>query len=470
MQGRRGARPSTDSVLGLLEDPQRERGLGPARSRRRSRPVRQDRQLHRPHLQGGRRRLQDHHRPGRPAQQPAIPDADPPGRGLPRLRDQPDPGGPASRSASARSTAIRRSGRTAQPTARRTGTSTRASPRNLGITPEQRPWLFVVKKNKTVLERLLDWIRNHVADTHDPQTGQTDRHQPAAAADRRRGRSRVRRHRRAGLRRRRHARRGARADGHQQPHPQDPALASRGRPMSATRRRRSPTSSSTSEARRSEEGPDLFPSVLHHQPRGRRPTTSARPGCSACARRMGASAGCRWSARSPTTSTEDGRAAGCRRSTRTTMSRCYEGRTSCRRRSRGDRCLRPRLRGAAAAGPGERALLDARPRHPVQLRAEGRASRRSRSIVQRICASGSPAGSATRTFSTQLQRLWESDFVPTTDAAVASSIRPERACRRSTWEEIADGPARRCRRHRGPDDQRHGQGRARLRRAARTRA
>lgn len=33
------------------------------------------------------------------------------------------------------------------------------------ITPEQRPWLFVVKKNKTVLERLLKWIRNHVADT-----------------------------------------------------------------------------------------------------------------------------------------------------------------------------------------------------------------------------------------------------------------------------------------------------------------
>ena len=40
--------------------------------------------------------------------------------------------------------------------------------RNLGISPEQRPWLFVVKKNKTVLERLLRWIRNHVADLHDP--------------------------------------------------------------------------------------------------------------------------------------------------------------------------------------------------------------------------------------------------------------------------------------------------------------
>lgn len=43
--------------------------------------------------------------------------------------------------------------------------------RNLGITPEQRPWLFVVKKNKTVLTRLLGWIRNHVANTHDRETG-----------------------------------------------------------------------------------------------------------------------------------------------------------------------------------------------------------------------------------------------------------------------------------------------------------
>ena len=43
--------------------------------------------------------------------------------------------------------------------------------RSLGITPEQRPWLFVVKKNKTVLERLLGWIRNHAADTRDRETG-----------------------------------------------------------------------------------------------------------------------------------------------------------------------------------------------------------------------------------------------------------------------------------------------------------
>lgn len=43
--------------------------------------------------------------------------------------------------------------------------------RNLGITPESRPWLFVVKKNKTVLDRLHHWISNHVANTQEPETG-----------------------------------------------------------------------------------------------------------------------------------------------------------------------------------------------------------------------------------------------------------------------------------------------------------
>lgn len=36
--------------------------------------------------------------------------------------------------------------------------------RQLAISPEQRPWLFVVKKNKSVLVRLLKWIQSHVAD------------------------------------------------------------------------------------------------------------------------------------------------------------------------------------------------------------------------------------------------------------------------------------------------------------------
>lgn len=39
------------------------------------------------------------------------------------------------------------------------------------IRPEERPWLFVVKKNKTVLERLLNWISNRVANHVDPATG-----------------------------------------------------------------------------------------------------------------------------------------------------------------------------------------------------------------------------------------------------------------------------------------------------------
>jgi hypothetical protein len=41
----------------------------------------------------------------------------------------------------------------------------------MNVSPEQRPWLFVVKKNKTVLERLLYWIRNRVANHVDPVTG-----------------------------------------------------------------------------------------------------------------------------------------------------------------------------------------------------------------------------------------------------------------------------------------------------------
>ncbi len=41
----------------------------------------------------------------------------------------------------------------------------------MNISPEQRPWLFVVKKNKTVLDRLLHWIRNRVANHVDPETG-----------------------------------------------------------------------------------------------------------------------------------------------------------------------------------------------------------------------------------------------------------------------------------------------------------
>lgn len=43
--------------------------------------------------------------------------------------------------------------------------------RSLGIRPEQRPWLFVVKKNKTVLTRLHKWIIDHVANTTDNATG-----------------------------------------------------------------------------------------------------------------------------------------------------------------------------------------------------------------------------------------------------------------------------------------------------------
>lgn len=43
--------------------------------------------------------------------------------------------------------------------------------KNLGVSPEALPWLFVVKKNKTVLARLLKWIHTHVADALEPESG-----------------------------------------------------------------------------------------------------------------------------------------------------------------------------------------------------------------------------------------------------------------------------------------------------------
>jgi len=41
--------------------------------------------------------------------------------------------------------------------------------KNLGITPEQRPWLFVVKKNKSILDSIYKWLKNYVADYEDAQ-------------------------------------------------------------------------------------------------------------------------------------------------------------------------------------------------------------------------------------------------------------------------------------------------------------
>lgn len=43
--------------------------------------------------------------------------------------------------------------------------------KHFSISPEERPWLFVVKKQKTVLTQLLKWIRGHVADVTDTKTG-----------------------------------------------------------------------------------------------------------------------------------------------------------------------------------------------------------------------------------------------------------------------------------------------------------
>lgn len=43
---------------------------------------------------------------------------------------------------------------------------------NLGVTPEERPWLFVVKKQKNILTGLLKWLKEHVSDSVDSETGE----------------------------------------------------------------------------------------------------------------------------------------------------------------------------------------------------------------------------------------------------------------------------------------------------------
>ena len=53
------------------------------------------------------------------------------------------------------------------------GDFNRAVARSLGISPEERPWLFVVKKNKSVLTLLLNWIRNRVSNAKDTTAGRS---------------------------------------------------------------------------------------------------------------------------------------------------------------------------------------------------------------------------------------------------------------------------------------------------------
>lgn len=54
-----------------------------------------------------------------------------------------------------------------------TGDFGRGAFKHQAITPEERPWLFVVKKSRTVLVNLLKWIQNHVADSPLPADAAT---------------------------------------------------------------------------------------------------------------------------------------------------------------------------------------------------------------------------------------------------------------------------------------------------------
>ena len=56
-----------------------------------------------------------------------------------------------------------------------TGDFTTRTANALNISPEQLPWLFVVKKNKTVLTKLLGWVKQRASNQTDQETGQVMR-------------------------------------------------------------------------------------------------------------------------------------------------------------------------------------------------------------------------------------------------------------------------------------------------------
>ncbi len=157
---------STDTVLELLEDPARPRALGSPRTCCRTRPVREDGPLY-----GGNCKAADAgykiiivlaglHNNLRAQTQVRLDE------GFLGYATNPDPEimdfvgvGFGGRDANIKPNCA--TNRT------ETGDFNTRVARHLAITPEQRPWLFVVKKNKTVLQRLLDWVGHHVADSTD---------------------------------------------------------------------------------------------------------------------------------------------------------------------------------------------------------------------------------------------------------------------------------------------------------------
>ena len=164
---------STDGILGLLEDPARpgpwdRRGLV-----RRACAVGKDRQLHGTDLQGSRRRLQDRDR--------ACGDCTTTCGSQTQIRLEEGFLG-YERSVDREAGRVIGVGEidndpaitpNCLTTRADNGDFTTRAARNLAITPEQRPWLFVVKKQKTVLTQLLRWIRGHVADSVDASTGRS---------------------------------------------------------------------------------------------------------------------------------------------------------------------------------------------------------------------------------------------------------------------------------------------------------
>ncbi len=162
---------STDTILGLLEDPTARRALGPPRPRRRTCPVRKDGQLHRTDLQGRRRRLQDHHRACGTPQQPPIADTDAPRRGIPGIRDEANPRGhPHHRRRRNRRRPHHPSQLCHQQN--REGRLQHGDCKAISASPQSNDrGCLSSRRTRRFLNDCYSWIRNHVANTHDQATG-----------------------------------------------------------------------------------------------------------------------------------------------------------------------------------------------------------------------------------------------------------------------------------------------------------
>ncbi len=181
---------TTDRVLGKLENPNRDGHVATLRPRRRTSPVRQDGQLYRPSLQGGRRRLQADRDSRWNRQRAAQPDPASGGRGVRRVR-HPVPAairpGATSTSASAHCAGAPRLKAASLTTSAEKGDFGRAVAKNMNIPVGDYPVVLVIKKHTTHPGLRPEVDRRGRRRAHAGRDEQEARPRDAGARDRRRG-------------------------------------------------------------------------------------------------------------------------------------------------------------------------------------------------------------------------------------------------------------------------------------------